>query len=64
LGRYLEVEDVGAVLPGLETDGEVHVRHGVLYPCWCCLTILMYHVRQGHCTEVGTFLSRSGRPLG
>ena len=27
LGRYLEVEDVGAALPGLETDVEVHVRH-------------------------------------
>jgi hypothetical protein len=27
LSRYLEVEDVGAALPGLETDVEVHVRH-------------------------------------
>ena len=29
LGRYLEVEDVGAALPGLETDVQRHVGHSV-----------------------------------
>jgi len=52
LGRDLEVEDVGAALPGLETDVQVHVRHGVLFPCWgCrCLTILIYQEVPRLCT--------------
>ena len=49
LGRNLEVEDVGAALPGLETDVQVHVRH-LLVPCWGCLTFLIYHVPVELCT--------------
>ncbi len=34
LGGDLEVEDVGAVLPGLEADVHLHLRHGVLLGGW------------------------------